>query len=73
MRTSWLNAEDAEYGHEDAEELSALLTAYRWRWTLFSVHEAGRSTVAELNRPRGSAHGEENRGPSAEKYALKRA
>ena len=28
MRTSRFNAEDAEFGQEDAEELSGILTAY---------------------------------------------
>ena len=45
------NAEDAEIGQEYKEELSALRTAYRRRWTLFGVHEAGRSTVVELKPP----------------------
>jgi len=30
VRTSRLNTEDAEFGQEDAEELSAALTTYRW-------------------------------------------
>ena len=58
---------------EETEALSALRAAYRWRWTLFGVHEVGRSTVVEFNRPRWSVHGEESRGLSTEKYALKRA
>jgi hypothetical protein len=28
VRASRFNAEDAEFGHEDAEELSRVLTAY---------------------------------------------
>jgi hypothetical protein len=31
VRTSRFNAEDAEFGQEDTEELSAALTTYRWR------------------------------------------
>jgi len=31
VRTSRFNAEDAEFGQEDAEELSRVLTAYRWQ------------------------------------------
>ena len=31
VRTSRFNAEDAEFGHEDTEELSEALTTYRWR------------------------------------------
>jgi hypothetical protein len=39
------NAEDAEFGHEEAEELSVLRTAYRRWWELVGGNEVGRSTV----------------------------
>ncbi len=67
------DAEGTEFGQEETEALSALRAAYRWRWTLFGVHEVGRSTVVEFNRPRWSVHGEESRWLSTEKYALKKA